>query len=142
MRAYREISMEIPDLVKTNPQDLKDSIKSYPKETKGVDNFTKTDLKNLPDFSISELNDNLNLSRAKTALTYQSLLSLNPCLGKPNGTCRTICKTAMLYRMMCRMDNTVKQWEAHVRQPFDSAGKGSSALESALIRNILAELAH
>jgi hypothetical protein len=40
------------------------------------------------------------------------------------------------------MDNTVKQWEAHVRQPFDSAGKGSSALESALIRNMLAELAH
>ena len=44
--------------------------------------------------------------------------------------------------MMCRMDNTVKGWEAQVRQPYDSAGKGSSALESALIRNMLAELAH
>jgi hypothetical protein len=50
VRAFREISMGNPDLVKTNPQDLKDSIKSYPKETKGVDNFTKTDFKNLPDF--------------------------------------------------------------------------------------------
>ena len=44
--------------------------------------------------------------------------------------------------MMCRIDNTVKEWEAEVRQPYDSAGKGSSALESALIRNMLAELAH
>ena len=48
----------------------------------------------------------------------------------------------MMYRMMCRIDNTVKDWEAQVKQPYDSAGKGSSALEPALIRNMRAEIAH
>ena len=47
------------------------------------------------------------------------------------GDCRTVCKTPMLYRMACRADNTVRQWEDNNLQSYDSATKGSSALLAA-----------
>jgi hypothetical protein len=67
---------------------------------------------------------------------------MNPCLGKPSGGVRTICKTAMLYRIMCRIDQTIKEWELNNKQDYDSAGKGSSALGSALFRNLYAEVSY
>ena len=67
-------------------------------------------------------------------------MSLNPCLGKPAGGLRTICKTPMLYRMQCRTDQTIKEWELRNLQPYDSACKNSSSAK-ALLRNLTAEVA-
>ena len=47
----------------------------------------------------------------KTANPYQNPSNLHPCLGKPNGDCRTICKSPVLYRMYMRTDSKIKEWE-------------------------------
>ena len=47
----------------------------------------------------------------------------------------------MMYRILCRCDNEIAEWETSNRQTYDSAGKNSSALASALLRNAQAEIA-
>ncbi len=80
-------------------------------------------------------------SMQTSAWPHQHLLSLHPCLGKPGGDYRTICKSPMLYRMALRADSTVRQWEVHTKQEYDTATIGSSALSAALYRNLEMELA-
>ena len=46
----------------------------------------------------------------------------------------------MLWRMLCKCDTKVKQWEVDEAGSFDTAVKGSSALSAAIFRN-LAEIA-
>ena len=43
--------------------------------------------------------------------------------------------------MALRTNNTVPQWEADNKQPYDTASKGASALTAALVRNVRAEIA-
>ena len=69
---------------------------------------------------------------------YQSLLNLNPLLGKPKGH-RTICKTPMLYRFVSKHIHTISEWERNSRQPHDACIKGSSALNTATARSTLNE---
>ena len=69
------------------------------------------------------------------------MCSLNPLLGKPNGACRTVCKTPVVYRMALRADTRVRNWEVEHKQPYDTATIGSSALLVALKRSSCAELA-
>ena len=124
------------------PTHFRKSIKTYSKDTKGCDTWTAKILKSLPDAPLSEISDALSLSKKMVAQPHQNLMSLNACLGKPNNSIRTVSKTPMLYRMSCRCDLSVKHWEEANRQEYDSACKGSSAITSALIRNLQAEVAH
>ena len=101
------------------------------------------DLKEMPDVVISELADADRISYEKVALPHQSLLSLNPMLGKPAGGARTICKTPTLYRVSNIVSGKVQSWEANISHscPFDRAKKGSSALDAALAQGLEAEVA-
>ena len=99
-------------------------------------------LKKLPEYGISLLADSLNLSKKLRTQPHQNLLSLNACLGKPNGGIRTVTKTPLLYRIGCRADTTIPKWEEENLQPYDSACKGASALRAVLLRNFQSEIAH
>ena len=117
------------------------ALKGYRKDTKGSDNWKSSELNSLPDYSKSEIADALNLAQVNIAQLHQHLICLNSCLGKPNKDIRTVCKTPMLYRMMCRTNQSIKDWETQHTQHYDSTQVGSSASMSALFRNLCAEVA-
>jgi hypothetical protein len=74
-------------------------------------------------------------------MPHQLLISLNALLGKPGNGCRTVCKTPVLYRMILRIDETVRKCKIENAQAYDTAKVGSSALLAALKRNLKAEVA-
>ena len=80
------------------------------------------------------------MSRKSLALPHQQLCNLHGLLGKTKGV-RSICKTPMLWRLHGKSSTLIKQWEEEHRESYDTAGKGSSALTAALIRNLLSEVA-
>ena len=86
--------------------------------------------------------DVINQSLDSIAIPHQNGLNLHPCLGKPNGECRTICKAPMLYRMIMKTDQEIREWELNTMDDYDSASVGGSALHAALQRNLKAEIAH
>ena len=132
--------LEPPDPPVT-PSCYNSALKVYRNDTKGSDNWTSSELKALPDHSKSELSNALNNAHLNIAQPHQHLIGLHSCLGKPSSDIRTICKTLMLYRMMCRIDRSIKNWEKLHAQSYDSAKAGSSAARSALFRNLSSEIA-
>ena len=114
------------------------------KDSKGSDCWTCTELKALPKLVLKDLANVFSSCFNSAANPHQNLLSLNPCLGKPNGGVRTISKTPMLYRMMsrCVFDSVVDWEQKHKQHSFDTAARGSSALAAALFRNTLSEMAY
>ena len=132
--------LEPPDPPVT-PSCYNSALKVYRNDTKGSDNWTSSELKALPDHSKSELSNALNNAHLNIAQPHQHLIGLHSCLGKPSNDIRTICKTPMLYRMMCRIDRSIKNWEKLHAQSYDSANAGSSAARSALFRNLSSEIA-
>ena len=123
-------------------EQYKQALRKYKKDTKGVDIWTPTDLRNLPDSALQGIVDAMDLSHTELAWAHQCLVSLNALLGKPNGGVRTVTKTPVTYRMDMRADKSVQDWENRNNSPYDKATKGSSALSAALIRNVRAEVAH
>ena len=89
---------------------LDQSLKGYNKDSKGSDNWISSELKALPDHSKSSMADAMHAAKTRIAQPHQHLLDLNSCLGKPNKDIRTICKTPMMYRLRCRIDQTIKDW--------------------------------
>ena len=120
---------------------LRDSAQTYGKDTLGSDNWKATDVDSLPDRCLGGIACSMNQSVQSVAMPHQLLLPLNSCLGKPQGGCRTICKTPMLYRLTVRTDNSVRQWEKSCKTSFDCATVKSSALVAALERGVQAEMA-
>ena len=141
LSAFRQLGKENQSQILT-PSLFSQSLKGYHKDTMGCDAWTVKLLKSLPDISKSSISDALNLSWQLIAQPHQNLVSLNACLGKPNGGIRTVSKTPMLYRIACRSDFSITHWESDNIQSYDSACKGSSSLQSAIARNFQAELAH
>lgn len=74
------------------------------------------------------------------AQPIQSLINLNPLVGKPSGGTRTVCKTPMTYRISLRARGDVAEWEEQMEQPYDTSGKGKSALIAAAYRGLQAEI--
>ena len=100
------------------------------------------ELRGLPLIARQDIADKINLAFQTLAWPHQSIVSLNPCLGKPNGGVRTICKTPMLYRMSLRGLKGVPKWERMFTQAYDKAKRGSSCLLAALAKGLRAEVAH
>lgn len=121
---------------------LDTSLKGYKKETIGCDVWKPSDLRRLPQQAKSDLSHHICNYLNDVVVPHQNLVSLNALLGKPNGTCRTVCKTTILHRMAMRADSSVRQWENDNLQEYDKASVGSSALLAALKRNLAAEIAH
>jgi len=98
----------------------------------------------MPDIVISNIADNCKAVVDTVCLPHQSLISLNSVLGKPGGGVRTISMTPMITsRMLNSVSTSVKDWEANVSADckYDTAKKGSNALDAALARNLLSEVA-
>jgi len=117
------------------------AVNKYKKNSLGIDAWSPNELKGIPAVGKVAIAGAMQQSLRTLAWPHQQLISLNPCLGKPSGGCRTICKTPMLYRMVCRSDDKVKKWEVQNTQTYDAATPGSSALTAALLRNLRAEVA-
>ena len=124
-----------------NHEKYEKAIQTYRKNTLGSDLWGLTELKKLPSVLSKKFSKILNKSVIDIASPHQLLLNLNACLGKPNGDSRTITKTPMLYRMVMRANDEIRQWELENKEPFDTATIGSSALIAALLRNLKAEIA-
>ena len=88
-----------------------------------------------------EVADSIQQAFINLSWPHQQLVSLNMCLGKPNGGFRTICKSPMLYRMAMRGLKGIRQWEIEHTQMYDTAKTHPSALYAALIRGLKAEVA-
>ena len=132
---------QTPPIVTTEA--LRNSIKNYKKDSKGVDNWTATELRAVPDLVLDSFTNVLNNSLKVAATPHQNLMSLHPCLGKPNNGARTICKTPMIFRNQSRvLFHDVVKWELDNPRDYDSAQRGSSALQSALYKSLMAEMAH
>ena len=88
------------------------SIKTYKKTSKGIDCWGNTELKQLPECAVFEINNVLNHSLEIAANPHQNLVSLHPFLGKPGDGVRTISKTPMIFRNMSRcLFYLVQKWE-------------------------------
>ncbi len=61
-------------------------------------------------------------------------------LGKPVGVL-TIAKTPQLYRVLAKIDEEIYNWTTKNVGYFDTARKGSSPLNAAPLRNLVAEVA-
>ena len=97
----------------------------------------------MPDIVISNLADVDKASYEKVAQHHQSLLSLNSVLRKPAGGIHTICKSGKLCIIFNIVFTKVATWEKSTAQSckHDTAMKGSSALDAALHRGLIAEVA-
>ena len=134
----RQEALEGPPLSSLTPDNLRHAAKIYKKRSKGSDHWVKEELLQLPSQCIAEIASSLNTALNKLVQPYQSLLNLNPLLGKPKGH-RTICKTPMLYRFVCKHMQSIAQWEAKAKAPHDACIKGSSASLAATARITLNE---
>ena len=143
LKDFRQYAKEHVDASEHTPANYKHAIHKYHKDSTGSDNWSNTMLRKMPDVVISSIADASASAYLNVALPHQSLVSLNPVLGKPGGGIRTICKTPMLYRMYNIVSTAVMSWEAAISDscPHDTAKKGNSALDAALGRNLLAEVA-
>ena len=122
-------------------QTLDNSLRGYFKDSLGIDFWGPTDLKAIPPFCREPLAAAVDFSLQSVAQPIQTLINLNPLLGKPSGGFRTICKTPILsYRLAVRSFNRVEKWETDVPAVFDQAGKGRSALAAALDRDVFTEV--
>ena len=141
LRDFRKHAKSNVDSSQHTPHNYKNAINAYKKDTKGIDVWTITILKQLPDICISHLADAMKHSVDLVAIAHQMLISLNALLGKPGGGVRTIAKTPMLYRIFNNVTNAVQNWEEQYIKSYDTARKGFGALDAALQRNLAAEVA-
>ena len=72
------------------------ALKGYKKETMGSDLWKPSEMRLLPQPLREPFASTINESLQAVASPHQYMISLNPLLGKPNNTCRTICKTQFL----------------------------------------------
>ena len=148
LRTHREAAFEFSQLESENQcpkhtlEELTKTTKSYKKTSLGSDFWSAQELSALPDSMKQSLVDVMNESLTRICVPHQNCLNLNPCLGKPSGDCRTICKSPMFYRMQMRMDTEIRKWELNNSGDYDAARIGGSALKAALDRNLRAEIAH
>ena len=120
--------------------DLDNGTYGYAKNTKGIDNWTADEVRDLPPESKEDMAESVHLMCKKAVQAIQNLINLNAMLGKPGGGSRTVCKTPMLYRLHLRSRKEVAEWEHFMTRDYDTAGKGKSALIAAAYRNLQAEV--
>ena len=143
---YRKHALNNVDSSEHTPYNYKQAILNYNNDTRGSDSWQMKTLKQLPDICIANIADCLKESVDRVALPHQSLCSLNSCLGKPGGGIRTISKLPMTNRLYNKVSTNVNNWEKDLLNnacgSYETAKKGHSALDAALYRNIVAEIAH
>ena len=137
----RNAVLEQANFVKFDEDKLNKALKGYMKDTLGGDFWKPSELRFLPSPAKINISNACEFAINAVAMPHQLLISLNALLGKPGNGCRTVCKTPVLYRMILRVDESVRKWEIENAQAYDTAQVGSSALLAALKRNLKAEVA-
>ncbi len=130
-------SVQPPDMT---PEVLDLALGKYRKKTKGIDNSLASELTSFPPVAKQAQCDAYRSASHYFVLPHQHLLTLSVGLGKPSGDIRTIAKTCMWYRCLCRSDSSVAEWGSMHTAPFDTAGKGKSAIVALSVRNLKAEV--
>jgi hypothetical protein len=129
------------DMAEFTSRSLFDSARGYKKVSKGSDHWLASELL-LPDTLLQPISHAIDIAVCTHAWGHQMFLNLHPELGKEAGGVRTIAKTPKLYRLWARTRRLpVATWEAKLVKPYDTAGKGSSALLAAADRSMFAEIA-
>ena len=143
LRDFRKHAISQVDSSQRTPYNYKKAIHSYKKDTVGGDSWKISTLQQMPDVIITGLAEVDKLSYELVAVPHQSLLSLGAVLGKPSGGIRTICKTGKLYIVSNLVSTSVTEWEQSISSlcKYDTARKGSNALDAALHRGLIAEVA-
>ncbi len=122
-------------------QALDKALGGYKKQwSRGADNWGSPELIALPTIAKAAICDAIERQAELLSIPIQNMLNLNPLLGKIKGR-RTICKTPMTYRALCRHIQSIDKWDIDNELIHDTAQKGSSALLAALMRNLDAEIA-
>ena len=118
--------------------------KQYKKRSTGSDHWLAQEICQIPLVASGAIVDALNTALADFCIPHQLLLNLNALLGKPSLhddiNARTISKTPMLYRILCRCDDKVADWSAQQKMKHDTSSEGRSALAAALYRAVRAEI--
>ncbi len=113
----------------------------YPNRAKGPDNQTAKEFVGFPiearEAQCSAMQSAYNLF----VVPHQLLMTLSACLGKPGGGTRTIGLTSMWHRCLGKSDESARDWEQEYTQDYDRAGKGKSALVTAALLSLKAEVA-
>ena len=105
-----------------------ESIEYYKNSTPGSDLWTSRTLKQMPYIVISQIFDACKNVYANVRTPHQSLVSLNPVLGKPGGGVRTISMFPMLSsRTINKVSQSVRRRDANTGDKcrYDSAKKGA-----------------
>jgi hypothetical protein len=139
LHEFRQFALT-KDAPKFDCVDFDSALYNYNNDTLGIDLWSSTELKALPKCARQSISDSLARALLFLVIPFQIIMSLNSLLGKPSGDSRTICKTPMLYRIMCRADKDVRKWELDNARDFDTARVKSSALLAALKRNLHSEI--
>ena len=143
---FRQNTFHSCDITRFTVETLDKGLKGYTKGSLGGDLWHPSELKGIPPLAREEIASQIDFAFQSLAWPHQSIVSLNPCLGKPNGGCRTICKTPMLYRMALRglkfEEPSWDKWERMFTQSYDKAKRGSSCLLTALAKGLRAEVGH
>ena len=138
IRALRDYALQLPEPFVFDQNSLDKALGTYKKTSKGFDNWLPSELVKLPSPAKAAICDSIQLQGILLVPPVQNLLNLHPLLGKPKGR-RTIVKTPMLYRGLCRSLGGIDSWDEQSKYEHDSAQKGNSALAAALLRNVAAE---
>ena len=121
-------------------QSLDASMRHYPDRSTGIDNWKAIETINIPPVAKDGIAKSIQTQIRLLAAPIQNLVNLHPLLGKPIGR-RTVCKTPMLYRSLCRFFDQLDSWDKNNPYPHDTAQTGNSAIFAAAVRNVLAECA-
>ncbi len=142
LRQFRSYALgELSEPLEFTRLALDRSLEKYKKMwSRGSDNWGSPELLALPSVAKAAICEAVEQQAEHLSMPIQHMLNLNPLLGKIKGR-RTICKTPMLYRALCRHINTIDAWDTSNRYLHDTAQKGYSAQLAALMRNLCAEIA-
>ena len=124
-----------------NPDLQVSALGNYPSKAKGSDNLTAKEFACFPTVCRLAQCEAMQLAYNSFVVPHQLLLNLSSLIGKQGGGSRTIGLTPMWHRYFGKSDATVAEWETVYTQSYDKAGKGKSALVTAAVLNLKAEVA-
>ncbi len=125
LRQFRSYALgELSEPLEFTQLALDKSLEKYKKMwSRGSDNWGSPELLALPSVAKAAICEAVEQQAEHLSMPIQHMLNLNPLLGKIKGR-RTICKTPMLYRALCRHINTIDAWDSSNRYLHDMAQKG------------------
>ena len=140
---YKDQARHFAEEVDLCPAAIRKACGSFSGKTAiGIDGVCFKTIGALPEVALEVLGALLKDAMAILVLPMQCLLNIKVLLGKPGGGSRTVAIIASFYRLLMRLvGGSIRQWDAKSAGHWDSAIKGSTALQAQLARALDVELA-